>query len=44
MMLVTGGLERTEEEYGRLFAAHGLRLTRVVPSADGVSVVEGVRA
>ena len=31
MMVLTGGLERTEAEYRRLFAAHGFRLTRVVP-------------
>jgi hypothetical protein len=41
MMVVAGGLERTEAEYGRLFADHGFRLTRVVPTADGTAVVEG---
>ena len=41
MMAVTGGLERTEAEYQRLFAAHGFRLTRVVPTAGDISVVEG---
>ena len=44
MMVVFGGLERTEAEYRRLFAAHGFRLTRVVPTAGDVSVVEGVPA
>jgi hypothetical protein len=44
MMAVTGGLERTEAEYRRLFAAHGFRLTRVVPTAADTSVVEGVPA
>ncbi len=44
MMLVTGGLERTAAEYRRLFAGHGFRLTRVVPTAGDVSVVEGVPA
>src|SRR4029077_18444342 len=33
MMVLLGGLERTEAEYRRLFAAHGFRLTRVVPTA-----------
>lgn len=42
MMVVTGGVERTEAEYRPLFAAHGFRLTRVVPTAGDVSVVEGV--
>jgi hypothetical protein len=41
MMVVLGGRERTEAEYRRLLAAHGLRLTRVVPTAGDVSVVEG---
>jgi hypothetical protein len=41
MMVVGGGLERTEAEYRQLFAAHGFRLTRVVPTAGDVSVVEG---
>jgi hypothetical protein len=41
MMVAIGGLERTEAEYQRLFAAHGFRLTRVVPTAGEVSVIEG---
>ena len=32
MMVMAGGLERTEAEYRRLFAAHGFRPTRVVPT------------
>jgi O-methyltransferase domain/Dimerisation domain len=44
MMVAIGGLERTEAEYRRLFAAHGFRLTRVVPTAGDISVVEGVPA
>src|SRR4029077_16244253 len=44
MMSVTGGSERTAAEYRRLFAAHGFRLTRVVPTAGDISVVEGVPA
>jgi hypothetical protein len=42
MMVVAGGQERTEAEFRRLFADHGFRLTRVVPTADTVSVIEGV--
>jgi hypothetical protein len=41
MMVLLGSLERTEAEYRRLFAAHGFRLTRVVPTAGDISVVEG---
>jgi hypothetical protein len=33
MLALTGGQERTEEEYGRLFASAGLRLTGAVPVA-----------
>jgi hypothetical protein len=44
MMLVTGGAERTAAEYRQLLAAHGFRLTRVVPTAGDISVVEGVPA
>jgi hypothetical protein len=42
MMVVLGGLERTEAEYRRLFADHGFLLNRVVPTAGDISVVEGV--
>jgi hypothetical protein len=44
MMVAADGLERTEAEYRRLFAGHGFRLTRVVPTAGDISVVEGVLA
>jgi hypothetical protein len=42
MLVVHGGQERTEEEFRRLFAAAGFRLTRIVPTATDVSVIEGV--
>ena len=41
MMVLLGGRERTQAEYRQLFAAHGFRLARVVPTAGDVSVVEG---
>jgi SAM-dependent methyltransferase len=44
MMLVVGGRERTEEQYATLLSAAGLRLSRVVPTAHEVCVIEGVRA
>jgi O-methyltransferase domain/Dimerisation domain len=45
MMLVgPGGQERTEQEYGNLLRKAGLRLTRVVPTASPVSVVEAALA
>ena len=35
---------RTESEFGDLFAAAGLRLTRVIPTPSPNSILEGVRA
>lgn len=42
MLAVPGGQERTADEYRALLAAAGLRLTRIVPTASPVSVVEAV--
>ena len=44
MMLLVAGRERTKEEYARLYSEAGLKMTRVVPTASEVSIVEGVRA
>ena len=45
MMLVgPGGQERTEAEYRTLLDRAGLRLTRVVPTASAVSIVEAALA
>jgi hypothetical protein len=41
MMVLTGGQERTEEEYARLLATADLRLTRVLPVAYPYGVIEG---
>ncbi len=41
MLALPGGQERTEEEYRRLYEAAGFRLTRIVPTAAEVSVIEG---
>jgi hypothetical protein len=43
VMLVTpGGEERTEAQYAALLDKAGFRLTRVVPTASLVSIVEAV--
>ena len=42
MMLMTGGEERTEEEYAELLARAGFRLERVIPTRSPVSVLEAV--
>ena len=44
MLVMNGGRQRTEDEYRQLFAAAGLRLTQVVPTASDLSLVEGVKA
>ena len=41
MLAVTGGRERTAEEYRKLYAQAGFELTRVVPTASAASIVEG---
>jgi hypothetical protein len=41
MLVLTGGQERTEEEYARLFVGAGLRLTGVVPVAHPYGIFEG---
>jgi len=42
MLVVTGGLERTEREYQKIFEAAGFELTRIIPTKAPVSIVEGV--
>jgi hypothetical protein len=44
MLTVTGGEERTASQYGALLADAGFRMTRVVPTASLVSVLEAVPA
>ena len=43
MLVMTGGHERTEAEFRRLYEAAGFRLTRIVPTESPFSVIEGVR-
>jgi O-methyltransferase/methyltransferase family protein len=42
MLVVTGGRERTREEFTRLFERAGLRVKRVIPTKCPLSIVEGV--
>jgi len=42
MLVIPGGLERTESEYRALYAAAGFRLNRIVPTTTEVSVIEGM--
>jgi hypothetical protein len=43
MLVMTGGRERTEEQFRKLYEASGFRLTRVIPTDSPFSVIEGVR-
>ena len=43
MLVMTGGRERTEAEFRRLYEASGFRLARVVPTESPFSAIEGVR-
>ena len=42
MLVCFGGRERTGEEYRRLLAEAGYRLTRIVPTGTAASVIEAV--
>lgn len=44
MLTVPGGVERSGEEYASLLARAGFRLTRIVPTASAVSIVEAMPA
>jgi hypothetical protein len=44
MLAVTGGRQRSEAEYRALFMETGFRLTRVIRTLWGFSIIEAVRA
>jgi len=41
MLVLPGGRERTEAQYGLLFEAAGLKMTRVIHTASRMSILEG---
>lgn len=43
MLVMTGGKERTAEEFRQLYEAAGFKLTRIVATESPFSVIEGVR-
>lgn len=43
MLVMTGGRQRTEEEYRQLYATAGLKLLRILPTNTQFSIVEGAR-
>ena len=44
MLVLTGGRERTSDDFARLFADSGWRLSRVIPTPSLYSIVEAVAA
>jgi hypothetical protein len=44
MLVLTGGQERTREQFAALFERAGLRLKRVHPTAGALSILEAVAA
>jgi len=42
MLVMSGGQERTEQEYGTLLGKAGFRLARIVPTESAVGVVEAI--
>ena len=43
MMLLTGGRERTQEEFATLYQQAGLQLIRIAPTPSRLAIIEGVR-
>jgi hypothetical protein len=43
LAVLPGGRERTEAEYRALFEKAGFKLTRIVPTQDEMSIIEGIR-
>jgi hypothetical protein len=44
MLVLTGGRERTSDEFARLFTESGWRLLRVIPTPSPYSIIEAVAA
>jgi ubiquinone/menaquinone biosynthesis C-methylase UbiE len=44
MLVMTGGRERTESEFRKLYEDSGFRLTRIVPTESPFSIIEGAKA
>jgi hypothetical protein len=44
MLTAAGGMERTEAQFRALFESAGLKLARILPTASGFSILEGVAA
>lgn len=43
MLVTTGGRERTEAEFKNLFESSGFKLSRIIPTQEGVCIIKGDR-
>jgi hypothetical protein len=43
MLVITGGRERTEEEFKNLLEASGFKLARIIPTKENVCIIEGTK-
>jgi hypothetical protein len=43
MLVMTGGRERTAEEFEQLFAQAGFQLTRIIPTSSPFCIIEGTK-
>jgi hypothetical protein len=44
MLLITGGRERTQEEFADLFESSGFDLSRIIPTKESICLIEGIRS
>ncbi|MFN6964830.1 MAG: methyltransferase [Pyrinomonadaceae bacterium] len=44
MLLVPGGIERTESQFRRLLENSGFRVSRIIPTAGPIGIVEAIKA
>jgi len=44
VFVMGGGRERTKEEFRHLFKSSGFSLSRIVPTEESISVIEGIRS
>ena len=43
MLVITGGRERTKDEFYQLLESSGFRFSRIIPTQGGVCIIEGIR-
>lgn len=42
MLVIPGGIERTEEKFKTLFSRAGFKLKRIIPTGTDISIIEGI--